>query len=171
MRALARGRFVVGGRGERMRHCIHIRDMVHAFLLAAAAEPALGRTLIVGDAGAVTVRRLLDEIVEITGGRRPPSVPLPMLRVAATAAEWVFLPLGREPPLSRRTLRFFEGNSSFDITRARRALGFDPAYDLTSGLTDTWQQITTRQPWRVAAADYEGLVRDRTAALQDGPLP
>jgi nucleoside-diphosphate-sugar epimerase len=170
MRSVSRGRFVVGGRGDRMRHCIYIRDMVRAFLLAEVAEQASGRTLIIGNDGAVTVRRLIDEIVGITGGRRPPSIPLPMLRAVATAAEWIFLPLGREPPLSRRTLRFFEGNSSFDVSRARSVLGFEAAHDLASGLADTWRRIRDRQPWHVSVADYEELQRDRMAAPRHGSV-
>jgi nucleoside-diphosphate-sugar epimerase len=41
---------------------------------------------------------------------------------------------GAEPPISRRTLAFFENDNAFDIGAARRALGFDPRTDLAAGL-------------------------------------
>ena len=46
-----------------------------------------------------------------------------------------------EPPISRRTLAFFENDNAFDTSAARRAFGFDPRVELLEGVQ------------RVAAAD------------------
>ena len=137
-RAIGRGRFVVAGDGRRLRHGVYIRDMVEAFLLAAEVETAVGRVIVIGDAGAVPVRQLVDEIARLTGARRPLSVPLIALRAVAFGAELAFRPLGIEPPISRRTLEFFTSNTSFRIDRARAALGFEPRFDLSAGLAETW---------------------------------
>lgn len=136
-RSVEKGTFFVAGRGDALRHCIYIRDMLEAFERAARSGPALGQVIIAGDAGAVPVRQLIDEIARLTGGRRPPSVPLFALEIAGAIAELVFKPLGKEPPLSRRTLKFFTANTAFDIGRARSLLGFEPRYDLASGLAET----------------------------------
>jgi nucleoside-diphosphate-sugar epimerase len=136
-RAIARGRFVVAGRGDTLRHCVYVADAVEAFERAACATDAPGETFVIGDAGAVTVRALVDEIARLVGGRRPPSVPAWALRLAGTAAEVAFKPLGREPPISRRTLRFFSGNTSFRTDKARRVLGFEAGHTLTQGLAET----------------------------------
>jgi nucleoside-diphosphate-sugar epimerase len=61
-RAIGKGRFIVAGNGQSQRHCIYISDMVEAFLLAARADAAVGKTIIVGDAGAVSIRELVDEV-------------------------------------------------------------------------------------------------------------
>lgn len=146
-RAIARGRFIVAGDGSGLRHCIYIRDMVTAFRLAAERDEALGRIMIVGDAGAVTIRRLVDTIARQVGARPPRSVPLPLLNAAATLAEVAFKPVGKEPPISRRTLKFFTANTAFDISRARKLLGFDPAFDLESGLAETYDLLGSDAPW------------------------
>jgi nucleoside-diphosphate-sugar epimerase len=41
--------------------------------------------------------------------------------------------VGAEPPISRRTLAFFENDNAFDIGAARRSLGFEPRTDLPGG--------------------------------------
>lgn len=148
-RAIRKGRFFLAGRGDTLRHCVYIRDMVDAFRLAADAEAALGKVIVVGDEGAVTVRRLVDEIARVVGARPPRSVPLAPFRWAAHCLEAVFTPLGREPPLSSRTLKFFTGATSFDIARAKELLGFRPQYDVARGLAETWAVLSDAAPWRV----------------------
>lgn len=145
-RSIGKGRFVVAGSGRALRHCVYIRDMVHALRLAAHADAALGQVIIIGDAGAVPVRQLVDAIANLTGARRPLSVPLPLLTLAAVMAEMAFRPLGREPPISRRTLEFFRANTSFRIERAKRLLGFEPSYDLASGLRETHRLLAKSSP-------------------------
>jgi len=143
-RSIGRGRFVLAGRGERLRHCVYVDDMVEAFRLASRADAALGQVIIVGDAEAVPVRRLVEEIARLTGARMPRSIPLPLLGLAARGAELAFLPLGREPPISRRTLKFFTANTAFSIARARALLGYEPRWDLATGLAETWRRLAAR---------------------------
>ncbi len=145
-RAIAKGRFVVAGAGGTLRHCVYIRDMLDAFDLAATKDLALSQVLIVGEAEAVTVRRLVDEIARLTGARPPRSAPSALLHAAGWAAELLWKPLGQEPPLSRRTLKFFTGNTAFDIGRARRLLGYEPRYDLRSGLRETHWILSGDRP-------------------------
>jgi len=67
-----------------------------------------------------------------------------MVVVAATL-ELVYRAFDKEPPISRRTLRFFSANTAFDIGRARRLLGFEPVFDIASGLADTLRIIGGRR--------------------------
>ena len=136
-KAIRKGRFVVAGQGQTLRHCVYIRDMIDAFLLAETSLAASGEVMIVGDQEATTIRDLVDRIAEITGAKPPRSVPLGILWAAAVTAEAAFLPLGKEPPISRRSLRFFTGNTAFSTERARSLLGFEPRYDLARGLAET----------------------------------
>jgi nucleoside-diphosphate-sugar epimerase len=143
-RTIGSGRFFVAGSGKRLRHCIYIGDMLEAFVRAAEADDVVGRVIVVGDARAVTVRELVDEIARLTGAKRPRSLPYPLIHAAAVLAETAFRPLGAEPPLSRRTLEFFRSNTAFRIERARRYLGFEPRHDLASGLAQT-HRILSRE--------------------------
>lgn len=136
-RAIERGRFVVAGQGDTLRHSVYIRDALEAFQLASRAPDVPGEVIIVGDSGATTVRSLVDEIALLLGAPKPRSVPTWALYAAGLAAELAFAPLGKEPPLSRRTLRFFSGNTSFRTEKARRLLGFVPTYTIQDGLAET----------------------------------
>ena len=53
--------------------------------------------------------------------------------------EGVFKGLGKEPPFSTRSLKFFTESSAFDIAKARRLLGFAPAVTLHEGLAHTYR--------------------------------
>ena len=115
-------------------------------ILLLSALPALGEVIIVGDDEPVTVRGLVDEIARLTGARPPRSVPLGLLSAAGLAAEIAFKPLGKEPPISRRTLRFFTANTAFNVTKARRLLGHRPQYNLASGLAETKKLLSFSWP-------------------------
>jgi nucleoside-diphosphate-sugar epimerase len=47
------------------------------------------------------------------------------------------MPFGIEPPLYRRRVDFFTKSRAFDISRARRELGFAPAVSLEQGIRQT----------------------------------
>jgi nucleoside-diphosphate-sugar epimerase len=149
LRAVSRGRFVVAGSGATLRHCLYIRDMLEIFDRAASAPSAVGATMIAGDRAPVTIRGLIDEIARLAGARPPRAVPLPVLLAAALAAEALSLPFGAEPPISRRSLRFFTGNTAFDTSRARRLLGYEPRFDIHSGLAETWSLFSGGRFWQL----------------------
>ena len=132
------------------------------------AETALGQVMIVGDAGAVTVRELVDEIARQTGAHPPRSVPLALLSAAGALAEMVFKPLGKEPPISRRTLKFFTANTAFDISRARTLLGYEPQYDLASGLAETKRRLDHPEPWRLPERVPATAARERSGVEPSG---
>jgi nucleoside-diphosphate-sugar epimerase len=154
--AIARRRFVVAGRGDTLRHSIYIRDMCRAFDSAASAPGVEGEVIIVGDAGATTVRNLVDEIAALVGAPAARSVPAWILYAAGLAAEAAFTPLGREPPLSRRTLRFFSGNTSFRTDKARGLLDSAPRYTIREGLAETHRLREAGRFWSVPLPPAEG---------------
>lgn len=147
--SIRKGRFLVAGSGEGLRHCISIWDAVDAFLLARDADVESGTVLIVGDRRPVTVRELVDTIAQVVDARPPRAIPFALFAVIAAGAEAAFRPLGKEPPVSRRTLRFFTGNTAFDVTRARNELGFSARDDLATGLrrTDRWLREHRAEEW------------------------
>lgn len=149
-RTIGKGRFFVAGDGSGLRHCVYIEDMIAAFELAATTERGLGRTMVIGDAEPVTIRRLVDVIAELTGARRPLSIPLPALWLAGAAFEALFAPLGKEPPISRRTLKFFTGNTAFRIDRARDLLAWEPRWSLADGMAETHRALSGDRPWQPA---------------------
>jgi len=99
---------------------------------------AAGRTYILAG-GEVTT---LAELVAITADVahvRPPRWRLPVWPVwlAGALCEAVCAPFGIEPPIYRRRVDFFTKSRSFDISRARRELGFSPAVGIREGVGRT----------------------------------
>jgi len=134
-RGIARGRFVMIGSGETWQNLAHIDDLCDGMILAGTRSEAIGETFILGGAENVTLADLTTRIARNVGGK-PWRMKIPAWPVmsAATACELVCKPFGIEPPLHRRRVGFFTVNRAFDISKARRVLGYQPRVQLDDGL-------------------------------------
>lgn len=141
-RSLRDRRFVMLGQGLNFRHPLYIADMIKAFRLAATRREAAGKVVVVAGEKAVTTRELVEAFC--TAFELPPpslQIPYGMGAFMAACAEGLWRLIGREPPMSRRTLEFFSTNNVFDTAHARAVLGFVPRYALAAGLA------ATRERW------------------------
>jgi nucleoside-diphosphate-sugar epimerase len=135
IRSLRKGRFFFIGRGNNLRHPIYIDDLSAALELAAAAGPEVsGHTFNIAGPRWMTVEEMVGEFaraLEVS----PPGFHAPrwLGLTVGWAAEQVSAVVGAEPPVSRRTLAFFENDNAFDIRAARQSLGFEPKTALTGG--------------------------------------
>jgi dihydroflavonol-4-reductase len=137
-RGLARGRFPMLGSGEVFYHLTYIADLVCGFQLCGEVPGAAGRTYILAGPEYTT----LSELVALIAAElrvEPPRFKFPVWPVwlAGAACEAVCVPLGIEPPLFRRRVDFYRKSRAFDITRARRELGYNPTVDLKRGIHET----------------------------------
>jgi nucleoside-diphosphate-sugar epimerase len=112
---LAGERPVIFGDGEQSRDFTYIDNTIDGTVLAATAERVAGETFNVACGEATTLNELLRHIGELSG--KP---------VEATHAE-------RQPGDLPRSLA--------DISRAREALGYEPAVDVRSGLERTFVHL------------------------------
>ncbi len=137
-RGVARRRFPILGHGRIFYHLTHIEDLIDGFRLCATVPHAAGRTYILAG-GEVTT---LNELVAIVADEA--HVPTPRLHLpvwpfwtAGALCEAVCTPFGIEPPLYRRRVDFFTKSRAFDISRARRELGYAPQVGLREGVART----------------------------------
>lgn len=138
-RAIKSRRFFFIGRGDNLRHPLYIQDMVEAFELALTADGSRGPLIIAGPK-AVPVRELIREISGLLGVPEPSiRVPRSLAWLGGAALETVERITGREMPYSRRSLKFFTGDSAFRTEKAGVELGFRPQYTLKEGLERTFQ--------------------------------
>jgi nucleoside-diphosphate-sugar epimerase len=137
-RGVARRRFVILGSGEIFYHLTYIDDLVEGFRLCGEMPAAANRTYILAGAEVTTLNELVALIAE-AAGVAPPRVKAPVwpFWVAGAICETVCAPLGIEPPLYRRRVDFFTKSRAFDISRARRELGYAPAIGLREGIRRT----------------------------------
>ncbi len=135
---VARRRFFMLGSGKPHFQMVYVDDLVEGLRLAAETPEAAGRTYILAGEEAPTLRELVKEIAAIA--RVPaPRVRLPVwpFWLAGALCEVVCVPLGVEPPIYRRRVKFFTNNRWFDISRARAELGFAPRMPLREGIRRT----------------------------------
>lgn len=144
--SIARGRFLLLGSGRNFYHLTYIDDLCEGLRLCGTVPAAAGRTYILGSARATTLADLV-AITARVAGRRPPRLRLPVWPVwlAGAACEALCAPFGLSPPLYRRRVDFFRKSRSFDISRARQELGFNPAVDLETGIRRTLEWYRAHQ--------------------------
>lgn len=134
-KGIAKGYFVMLGRGETTYHFVYIDDLVQGFRLAARSPQALGEAFIIGGNRYVTLNELAALIAGLVHAP-PPRWRLPVWPVYAAGAvcEVVCVPLRITPPLYRRRVDFFTHNRAFRIDKARRLLRYEPKVELEEGM-------------------------------------
>jgi dihydroflavonol-4-reductase len=136
LRSLRKGRFFYIGRGDNLRHPIYVDDFLMGIERAALGPAQIGgQTFNLAGPRWMTVEEMVSQFAQAI------EVPPPKLHAprwlgltVGWAAEQVSAVVGAEPPISRRTLAFFENDNAFDISAARAAFGFDPRTELPGGV-------------------------------------
>jgi nucleoside-diphosphate-sugar epimerase len=114
---------------------------VEGIILCGKEAAAVGQVYILAGEEYVTLNEVASLIACEVG------VPTPRLRLpiwpvylAGWACELVCSPLSIEPPLYRRRVDFFRKSRAFDISKAKRELGYQPKVGLKEGfhMTAEW---------------------------------
>ena len=137
-RGVARRRLPILGRGDIFYHLTYIDDLVEGFRLCGEHPAAANRTYILAGPEVTTLKELTALIAQ-AAGVSPPRLHLPVwpFWIAGAVCEAVCVPFGIEPPLYRRRVDFYTKSRSFDISRARREIGFAPRVALREGISRT----------------------------------
>ncbi|MEM0965038.1 MAG: NAD-dependent epimerase/dehydratase family protein [Verrucomicrobiota bacterium] len=133
-----RDRIVLLGSGEIFYHMVHVEDLATGFLLAGRVPEAVGEAFIIGGDRFLSLNELLKSIAEILGKKGELlHFPAKPFQWAGSFCEGVFIPLGLNPPLYRRRVDFFTKSRAFDISKAKRVLGYEPLVTIEDGLAAT----------------------------------
>lgn len=156
-RTIGKRRFPFFGDGRTLRHPVYVSDAVAGLELCAQTDGVAGQIYIIAGEEVVTVKMLVDTIAEVLEVR-PPALRLPVAlgRVGGYVLELTFKPLGRQPPVSRRSLDFFLKDNAYDIAKAQRELGFQPQIDLHAGLVETLHWLRNRRNGQSTDAEAGG---------------
>jgi nucleoside-diphosphate-sugar epimerase len=133
-----KGRFMMFGPGKVRYHPLYIDNLLNAFQLAAESANGRGEAYLIADEKAYSLNQLVSAIAEALGVNLAiQHYPFWPLWLAAVACEIAYKPLPVDPPLFRRRVDWFRQNRAFNISKAKRDLGYRPNVDLKQGLAMT----------------------------------
>lgn len=152
--ALRDGEFKFIGDGNQPITLVYVRNLVRALLLAAEAEDLPpGEVFHVTDGESVTRRELVELICEEMGYERPTAhVPLGVAKLAMPIVELVAKLQGKRPILNRFRMKFMATPLTFDISKARRVLGYEPVEPPRESLRQTIRWFAEHHPEMAARA-------------------
>ena len=139
-RMVQRGTFWMFGDGSTSYHPVHVENLVDAFELAGAKEGIQGETYLIGDEQYYSLNELVRHVAAaLNVSVRIRHLPFWPLWCAAWTCEMICKPLRVAPPIFRRRVDWFRQNRAFEITKAKRELGYQSKVDFTDGLSKTAQ--------------------------------
>jgi nucleoside-diphosphate-sugar epimerase len=142
--AAQRGRLRQFGKGDNRVDLTYVENVAHAILLALEARAAVGRTYFITNDEHVrlwpVIRRLLQSL-HLPHQLQP--LPLPLALAAATWMEWSARITGREPALTRYSVGVLARTQTYNITAARRDLGYAPVVSVEHGINATLAHLRT----------------------------
>jgi nucleoside-diphosphate-sugar epimerase len=129
------GKFRMLGSGKVLYHMTYVDDLARGILLAGEKKEALGQVFTIGGNGYLTLAELVERVAAALKVPVPrKSFPVWPVWLAGLLCEIACRPFGLEPPLYRRRVEFFIKDRAFDISKAKRLLGYQPQVDLDTGL-------------------------------------
>jgi 2-alkyl-3-oxoalkanoate reductase len=138
-RRVARGRFPMFGSGRTLYHPLYIDNLIDAFVLAMDPERGNGQAYLIADEEYVTIEDLVRRTARVMGvAVRVPHYPVWPLVIAGHVCVAACKPLRIAPPIFPRRVDWYRQNRAFDIGKAKRDLGYQPAVGLDEGLRRTY---------------------------------
>lgn len=137
-RRVARGAFAMFGNGSTLYHPLYIDNLVDAFVLAQQPGKGDGEAYLIADEHYLSIEELVRAVGRaVDVDVRIRHFPLLPLIVAGHVFEKICRPLHLTPPIFPRRVDWFRQNRAFDISKAKRQLGYDPRVGLDEGLRRT----------------------------------
>jgi len=137
-RRVGNGSFPMFGGGRTLYHPLYIDSLVDALVLAQEPGRGDGAAYLIADAEYVSI----EDLVRAVGRAMNVDVkirhfPVWPLVIAGHLCEKLCKPLRITPPIFPRRVDWYRQNRAFDISKARRDLGYDPTVGLDEGLRRT----------------------------------
>jgi len=137
-RRVAKGTFPIFGDGQVFYHPLYVENFVDALVAVTEEGVGDGGTYLIADDEYVTIEDLVNRVAKAMN--RPvktPHFPFWPLWMAGHLFEKVCKPLKITPPIFPRRVDWYRQNRAFDISRAKKEIGYDPRIGLDEGLKAT----------------------------------
>jgi len=139
-----KGVFPMFGDGKTLYHPLYIDNLVDALLLAMEPGKGDGEAYLIADEEFVEIKDLVQRVAKAMDKevRIPHFSVLPVV-IAGHICEKLCKPFGIVPPIFPRRVDWFRQNRAFNISKAKRDLGYIPKVGLDQGLRKTaeWYKL------------------------------
>ncbi len=137
---VAKGTFPMFGSGRTLYHPLYIDNLVDSFLLCMPPGVGRGRAYLIADEHYYPIEEIVKEVARaLDVDVRIPHYPVLPVVAVGHVVEKVCRPFGITPPIFPRRVDWYRQNRAFDISRAKRELGYVPRVPLSAGLRLTGQ--------------------------------
>ncbi len=137
-RYINNGKFRMFGSGNVLYHLTYIDDLIDGICLVGEKPGIEGEVFTLAGEKYTTLNEFVQIVADVLGvelsSRHYPVWPL---WTAGALCEFVCRPFRINPPVYRRRVDFFIKDRAFDITKAKRVLGYRPKIDLRTGIDRT----------------------------------
>jgi nucleoside-diphosphate-sugar epimerase len=141
---IAAGRFRFIGKGHGQMQVTSVDDMVEGLWLCGTRPGIEGNDYILTGGQSITLHEWIEWIrAETDGSIQTPAIPAAPLRIYNMLNSLVYAVSGRELPRADR-LNLFLGDRSFDISRARKELGYQPGISAAEIVSQTAEWYRSR---------------------------
>jgi 2-alkyl-3-oxoalkanoate reductase len=135
VRAAQEGRLPQIGAGRNRVDLTYVDNVVHALLLALDAPGVAGQTFTITGGESVLLWKLIrDVLLRLDVADRLRRVPYHVAYALAAASELRARLFGGEPVLTRYSVAVLGRTQTYDISAARRTLGYEPVVSVAEGV-------------------------------------
>ena len=130
------GKFRMIGNGKVLYQLTFVEDLAEGIALAGEKNESLGEVFTIGGEEYLTLSELVNKIAKALDKPLPNKMNIPVWPVwfSGLLCEIACKPFGITPPIYRRRVDFFIKDRAFDISKAKRLLGYQPKVSLDDGL-------------------------------------
>lgn len=137
-RRVAKGFFPMFGDGGTLYHPLYIDSFIDVLTNVMRENMGDGQVYLIADEKYLEIEQLVRKIAAVLNVEvKLPHFPFLPLKLSAIAVEAICKPLGIKPPIFPRRVDWYVQNRAFDISKAKRELGYQPTIDIDEGLRRT----------------------------------
>lgn len=134
----SKGFFPMFGDGKTLYHPLYIDSLIDAFILVMEPGRGDGQTYLIADEEYVGIEDLVRRTGRALGvDVKVPHFPVWPVVLAGHICETLCKPFKITPPIFPRRVDWYRQNRAFDISKAKRELGYKPTISLDEGLRRT----------------------------------
>jgi len=137
-RRVQKGTFPMFGSGRTLYHPLYIDNLVDAHVKAMDENKGNGEAYLIADEHYLSIEELVRAVARALDVEvKIPHYPITPLIIAGHVFEKACKPFHITPPIFPRRVDWYRQNRAFDISKAKRDLGYDPSVGLDEGLKRT----------------------------------